>query len=76
MKRADKVILATCVILSIINMVDFIFYGQKIGYIALAIGFLLMALGTYKGKNNASLLGAVIVSCGFIAKWFLDYDLF
>ena len=76
MKRDGKVILAVLVILSIINVIDFIFYGQKIGHVALAIGFSLMAFGTYKDNNNSLLLGAVIVICGFIAKWFLDYDLF
>lgn len=76
MKWDSKVFLAVAVILSIINFIDFIFYGQKIGYIALAIGFSLMAFGTYKDSNNASLLGAVIVICGFTAKWFLNYDLF
>ncbi|KKO44210.1 hypothetical protein WG68_16345 [Arsukibacterium ikkense] len=76
MKRDSKVFLAVAVILSIINLIDFIFYGQKIGYLALAIGFSLMAFGTYRDNNIASLFGAVIVICGFTAKWFLDYDLF
>jgi hypothetical protein len=76
MKRDGKVFLAVAVILSIINLIDFIFYGQKIGYLALAIGFSLMAFGTYKDNNSSSLIGAVIVIFGFIAKWFLEYDLF
>ncbi len=76
MKRDSKVFLAVAVILSIINCIDFIFYGQRIGYLALAIGFSLMAFGTYRDNNNASLIGAVIVIYGFTAKWFLDYDLF
>lgn len=76
MRRDGKVFLALAVILSIINLIDFIFYGQKIGYLALAIGFSLMAIGTYRDNNNASLIGAVIVICGFTAKWLLDYDLF
>ena len=76
MKRDSKVFLAVAVILSIINFIDFILYGQKIGYLALAVGFSLMAFGTYRGSNNASLFGAVIVICGFTAKWFLEYDLF
>lgn len=76
MKRDSKVFLAVAVILSIINLIDFIFYGQKIGYLALAIGFSLMAFGTYKDNNSSSLIGAVIVIFGFIAKWFLKYDLF
>jgi len=76
MRRDSKVFLAVAVILSIINFIDFIFYGQKIGYLALAIGFSLMAFGTYRDNNNASLFGAVIVICGFTAKWFFDYDLF
>jgi len=74
MKRDGKVVLAVFVILSIINVIDFVFHGQKIGYIALAIGFSLIAFGTYKDNNNSTLIGAVIVICGFIAKWFLDYD--
>lgn len=76
MKRDGKVILAVLVILSVVNVIDFIFYGQKTGYVALAVGFALMAFGTYKDSNNSSLIGAVIVIGGFIAKWFLDYDLF
>lgn len=76
MKRDSKVFLVVAVILSVINFIDFIFYGQKIGYLAVAIGFSLMAFGTYRESNNASLFGAVIVICGLIAKWFLDYDLF
>lgn len=76
MKRDSKVLLAVAVILSMVNFIDFIFYGQRIGYLVLAIGFSLMAFGTYRDSNNASLFGAVIVFCGFTAKWFLDYDLF
>ncbi|EIW88399.1 hypothetical protein AGRI_11372 [Alishewanella agri BL06] len=76
MKRDSKVLLAVAVILSMVNFIDFIFYGQRIGYLVLAIGFSLMAFGTYRDSNNASLFGAVIVICGFTAKWFLDYDLF
>ena len=76
MKRDSKVLLAVAVILSMVNFIDFIFYGQRIGYLVLAIGFSLMAFGTYRVNNNAMLLGAVIVVCGFTAKWFLDYDLF
>ncbi len=75
MKRDGKVFLVVAVLLSIINFIDFIFYGQKIGFLALAIGFSLMAFGTYRDRNNASLFGAVIVIFGFTAKWFLDYDL-
>jgi hypothetical protein len=76
MKRDGKVLLAVAVILSMVNFIDFIFYGQRIGYLVLAIGFSLMAFGTYRDSNNASLFGAVIVICGVTAKWFLDYDLF
>ena len=76
MKRDSKVLLAVAVILSMVNFIDFIFYGQRIGYLVLAIGFSLMAFGTYRDSNNASLFGSVIVICGFTAKWFLDYDLF
>lgn len=76
MKRDSKVLLAVAVILSMVNFIDFIFYGQRIGYLVLAIGFSLMAFGTYRDRNNASLFGAVIVICGVTAKWFLDYDLF
>jgi hypothetical protein len=76
MKRDSKVFLAVAVTLSMLNFIDFIFYGQKIGYLALAAGFSLMAFGTYRDSNNASLFGAIIVICGFTAKWFLDYDLF
>jgi hypothetical protein len=72
MKRDGKVILAVCVILSIINVIDFIFYGHKIGYLALAIGFSFMAFGIYKDNNHSSLMGALIVICGFIAKWFIE----
>ncbi len=76
MKRDSKVFLVFAVLLSIINFIDFIFYGQRFGYLALAIGFSLMAFGTYGDRNNASLFGAVIVICGFTAKWFFDYYLF
>jgi hypothetical protein len=76
MKRDGNLFLAVAVILSIINFIDFILYDQKIGYLVLAAGFSLMAFGTYKDNKNSSLIGAAIVICGFIAKWFLDYDLF
>jgi hypothetical protein len=76
MKRDGKVFLAVAVILSFINVVNFIFYGQKFGDLALAVGFSCLAVGAYKDNNQASFIGAVIVICGFISKWFLDYDLF
>ncbi len=76
MKTEGKVFLAVAVILSIINVLDFIFYGQKIGYLALAAGFSLVAFGAYRDHSTSSLIGAVIVLCGFTAKWFTDYDLF
>jgi hypothetical protein len=76
MKRDSKVILAMTVIFSTVNFIDFFFYGQKIGYLVLALGFLLIAFGTYRDNNNASFFGAVLVIYGFTAKWFLDYDLF
>lgn len=76
MLRDRKVFLALAIVLSIVNLVDFIFYDQKIGYMILAAGFSLMAFGTYKDNNSISLIGAVMVVCGFIAKWFLGDGLF
>lgn len=35
-----------------------------------------MAFGIYKNNNSSSLIGAVVVICGFIAKWFLEYYFF
>ena len=67
MKRDGKVILAVLVILSVTNVIDFIFYGQKAGYLALAIGFALMAFGTYKDSYKSSLVGAVIVVGGLLS---------
>lgn len=71
MKRDGKVFLAVAVILSFINVVNFIFYGQKFGDLALAVGFSCLAVGTYKDSHYAAFIGAIIVVCGFISKWFL-----
>ena len=76
MQRDGKLILAVMVIFSLINFIDFIFFGQKFGYLVLAMGFSFMAFGTYKDNNYSSFIGSAIVICGFSAKWFLDYDLF
>lgn len=76
MKRDGKAFLVLAIVLSMVNLIDFIFYGEKIGYLVLAVGFSLVAFGTFKDNSNISLIGAVMVICGFIAKWFFAGGLF
>ncbi len=44
----DKAFLALAVVLAAISLVDFVFYGNHLRDLLLAIGFALMAYGTFK----------------------------
>jgi hypothetical protein len=48
-----KVFLVIAMVLGAINLVDFLFYGKKITDLVIAIGFTLMAYGTYKNGNRS-----------------------
>lgn len=48
-----KVFLVVAVVLGAINLVDFLFYGRKITDLVIAIGFALMAYGTYRNGNRS-----------------------
>ncbi len=48
-----KVFLVVAVVLGAVNLVDFIFYGQQLYDLAAAVGFALMAYGTYKNGNRS-----------------------
>lgn len=48
-----KVFLVIAAVLGAINLVDFLFYGRKITDLIIAIGFALMAYGTYKNGNRS-----------------------
>lgn len=43
-----KVFLAVAAILGLINLADFLFYGRQLTDLIVALGFALMAYGTYK----------------------------
>ena len=44
----EKVFLAFAAVLSVINLVDFMFYGWRLLDLVVAVGFALIAYGTYR----------------------------
>lgn len=48
-----RVFLALAVILGLVNLIDFVFYGHRTPDLLVAIGFALMAYGTYWNWNRS-----------------------
>ena len=67
----SKVFVVIAVLLSLGNLVDFIFYGQELRNIASSIGFALMAYGTYRNVQAASLVGLVLAAGAIAARYLL-----
>jgi hypothetical protein len=74
-----KITLVFFVVVSIINLIDFIFYVQEPRKMISAIGYALMAYGTYKnsltkealdlGGRYGLIVGFVLVAAGFAMKY-------
>ena len=74
-----KITLVIFFVASAINLIDFIFYVQEPRKMISAIGYALMAYGTYKnsftkealnlGGRYSLILGFVLVVAGFVMKY-------
>ena len=71
MNNNNKIFVFVALVLAVIFLFDFIFYGLQLRNLASASGFALMAYGTYKKHSVASFLGAALVIGGFVIKYFL-----
>jgi hypothetical protein len=58
-------------IFAVINLIDFIFYGQEIRYLVGATGYLIMAYSIYKNKYLLAILGAVLAMGSITVKYVL-----
>lgn len=67
----SKVFVVIAVLLSLGNLVDFIFYGQELRNLASGIGFSLMAYGTYKNLQTVSAVGLLLAAGALAAKYLL-----
>jgi hypothetical protein len=48
-----KVFLGVAIVLCVVNLADFVFYGRRATDLAVAAGFALMAYGTYRNGNRS-----------------------
>lgn len=69
MSTPSKVLVLVAVVLAAINLADFAFYGQQLRNLAGAAGFGLMAFGTYKNINWASIAGAALALGAIVLKY-------
>lgn len=67
---SNKVFVVVAAVLAIVNLVDYVFYGQQLRNLAGAAGFGLMAFGAHKHRNWASIAGAVIAIGALVLKYF------
>ena len=67
----SKIFVVIAILLAIGNLVDFIFYGQQLRNIASALGFSLMAYGTYRNLQTVSALGLLLAAAALAAKYLL-----
>ncbi|MBD9437639.1 hypothetical protein IB223_16200 [Pseudoxanthomonas sp. PXM03] len=69
MSTTNKIFVVIAILLAAVNLIDFVLYGQKIRNLAGAAGFALMAFGTYKDLNWASIFGAALALAAIVAKY-------
>jgi hypothetical protein len=69
MSTAEKTFVVVAIVFAAVNITDFLFYGQQIRNLAGFAGFALMAFGTYKEQNWASISGAVLALVAIVVKY-------
>ena len=67
----SKVFVVIAILLSLGNLINFIFYGQELRNIASCIGFALMAYGTYRNVQAASMVGLLFAAGAIAARYLL-----
>ena len=67
----SKVSVVIAILLSLGNLINFIFYGQELRNIASSIGFALMAYGTYRNVQAASMVGLLVAAGAIAARYLL-----
>lgn len=67
----DKVLVAVTALLSVINLIDLMFYGREFHNVLAAAGFLMMSFGYLRFQKTLARLGAVLVLVGFALKYLL-----
>lgn len=72
MTTSKKVLVVVFVLLAASNFVDFAYYGQNLRNLAGAAGFVLMAYGSIKNVNPATVVGAVLVIGSFVMRLVAD----
>ncbi len=65
----SKVFVVIAILLSLGNLINFIFYGQELRNIASSIGFALMAYGTYRNVQVASMVGLLFAAGAMVARY-------
>ena len=65
----SKVSVVIAVLLSLGNLINLIFYGQELRNIASSIGFALMAYGTYRNVQAASMVGLLFAAGAMVARY-------
>ncbi|WP_313494678.1 hypothetical protein [Stenotrophomonas sp.] len=69
MSTTSKIFVTVAIVFAAVNFVDFVLYGNELRNLAGAAGFALMAFGTYKNLNWASISGAIFALGGIVAKY-------
>ena len=69
MSTTNKIFFVVAILLAAVNLIDFVFYGQQIRNLAGATGFALMAFGTYKDLNWASISDALLALAAIVVKY-------
>jgi len=71
LSAVDKVLVAVTALLSVVNLIDLMFYGREFHNVLAAAGFLMMSFGYLRFQKSLARLGALLVLVGFAVKYLL-----
>ena len=68
-QTANRILFVAAVVIALIHVIDFVFYGQSPRNLAGALGFALIAYGTRRHLRSAVMAGAAIGLASIVAKY-------
>lgn len=69
MATSDRVFVVVFILFAAVSLIDFALYGQNLRNLAGAVGFALMAYGSFRKVNVALVVGAVLALGSIVVKY-------